>query len=91
MPCLVALIALISPRLAIIVVWLFTTWLDRAYDQWLIPVIGFLLLPWTTLAYAAMYVLGPRGVEGLEWAIVVIAFLADIGVVAGGRRGRRRL
>jgi hypothetical protein len=86
MPCLVAVLALISPRLALVAVWLFTTWLDRAYDTWLIPVIGFLLLPWTTLAYAVAWVAGPRGVDGLAWLIVVIGLLIDIGAVGGSRR-----
>ena len=34
MPCFAALVALISPRLAIICVWLFSDILGRAYDSW---------------------------------------------------------
>ena len=54
MPCLVVLLALISPRLAIFALWLFSNVLDRAYDSWIVPLIGFFVLPWTTLAYAGM-------------------------------------
>jgi hypothetical protein len=89
MGCLVALLALISPRLALFVLWLFSNLLDRAYDDWIVPLLGFFLLPWTTLAYAVMWSAGNRGVDGFEWFIVGLAFLFDLGSWAEGRRGRR--
>ena len=89
MGCLVLLFALISPRLALIATWLFSNVLERAYDGWLVPVVGFLLLPWTTLAWAWMWKTG-RTVEGWEWIVVVLAVLIDLGALGGGskRRGR---
>jgi hypothetical protein len=78
MGCFVALFALISPRLALFFVWLFSDWLSRAFDSWVVPLIGFFLLPWTTLAYAAMYMLGTNEVSGFEWFIVILAFLVDL-------------
>ena len=53
-------VAFISPRLAIIVVAIFSDILSRAYDSWFLPLIGFFLLPWTTLAYAVMWDVGTR-------------------------------
>jgi hypothetical protein len=88
MGCLVALFALISPRLALFAIWLFSNWLDRAFDGWIVPVLGFFLLPWTTLAYTVMWVAGTRGVNGFEWLIVAVAVLFDFGSLAEGRRGR---
>jgi hypothetical protein len=44
MGCLVALVALISPRLALFVLWVFGDVLGRAYDSWIVPVLGFFLL-----------------------------------------------
>jgi hypothetical protein len=85
---LVALFALISPRLALFVVWLFTDWLGDAYDSWVVPLIGFFLLPWTTLAYAAMWVAGGNEVNGFEWFIVILAFLADLSSYFGGSKAR---
>jgi len=85
---LVALLALISPRLALFVIFLFSDMLSRAFDSWLLPLIGFFLLPWTTLAYAVMWDTGTRDVNGFEWFIVVLAFLADLASYAGGRRYR---
>jgi hypothetical protein len=88
MPCLVALLALISPRLALVALFLFSNILDRAYDSWLLPLVGFFLLPWTTLAYAVMWELGTAKITGLEWFVVILAFLADLGSYAGGRSYR---
>jgi len=88
MPCLVLVLALISPRLALIAVWLLSNWLERAFDGWLLPVLGFVLLPWTTLAYAAMYTYGANEVTGFEWALVAFAFVVDLGALGGSRRRR---
>ena len=86
MPCLAALVALISPRLALVLLFLFSGLLDRAYDGWLLPLLGFFLLPWTTLAYALMWDVGTRSVGGFEWFIVILAFFADLASHAGGGR-----
>ena len=69
--------------------WLFTDLLSRAFDGWIVPFLGFFLLPWTTLAYAVMWSTSD-GVDGLEWFIVVLAFLFDLGAYANGGRRRPR-
>jgi hypothetical protein len=76
--CLVILLALVSPRLALFALWLFGDLLSRAFDSWLVPLLGFFLLPWTTLAYAGMWS-SSNDVVGFEWFIVVLAFLIDLG------------
>jgi hypothetical protein len=87
MGCLVALFALISPRLALFVIWLFSDLLSRAFDSWIVPLLGFFVLPWTTLAYAAMWDSGHR-VSGFEWFLVIVAFLFDVGAYDRGRRAQ---
>jgi hypothetical protein len=87
-PCLAAVLALISPRLAIIALWLFSDILSRSMDSWLLPLIGFFILPWTTLAYAVMWDVGTNDVTGFEWFVVGLAFLADLGSYVGGKRAR---
>jgi hypothetical protein len=53
-----------------------------------LPLLGFVLLPWTTLAYAvAQNEFG--GLHDLGLILVVLAVLADIGVLGGGARQRR--
>jgi hypothetical protein len=83
--CLVLLFALISPRLALVATWLLSDLLGRAFDSWLVPVAGFLFLPWTTLAYVWMW-RSAEMVEGLEWFLVGFAALIDVGAVFGRRR-----
>jgi hypothetical protein len=85
--CLPVLLAFISPRLALFVVWVFSNLLSRAYESWIIPLLGFFLLPWTTLTYAAMWDWGSGNhVHGIEWFFVILAFLADLGSYAEARR-----
>jgi hypothetical protein len=88
MGCLVALLALISPRLALFALWLFTDLLSDAYDDWILPVLGFFFLPWTTFAYAVMWWAGDDRVTGFEWFLVILAFLVDLGSWAHGNRQR---
>lgn len=89
MGCLLVLFAFISPRLALFAMFLFSDLLSRAFDSWAIPFIGFFLLPWTTLAYAAMWGVGTNKVSGFEWFIVVLAFVVDLGAYANRDRARR--
>ncbi len=86
--CLVALGALVSPRLAIFLVWLFDR--DRmsaAFDSFWVPLVGFFFLPWTTLAWAVAY--APiRGVTGFGWFLVLFAFVVDVMSYVSGRQAR---
>jgi hypothetical protein len=88
--CLLVLVGLFSPRLAIFLLAIFTNDLSRAFDSWLVPLLGFFLLPWTTLVYTLLWTTS-RHVNGVEWVLVAVAFLLDVGVIGGGRgRFRRR-
>jgi hypothetical protein len=87
--CLIVLIGMISPRLAIIVLWLFTDILGRAYEEFWIPLIGFFLLPITTLVYALVY--DPiEGINSFGWLLVIIAVALDLGAYGGSSRRRRK-
>lgn len=93
--CLLVLAASISPRLAIFFLWLLTNRMTVAFDRFWIAAVGFFVLPWTTLAWAAAYAPG-HGVRGFGWILVVVALLVDLSTHAGsaearrGRRNRRR-
>jgi len=89
MACLVVLLAFISPRLALFAICLFSDLLSDAFDSWFVPLLGFFLLPWTTLAYALMWAASTNEVTGFEWFIVILAFLADLGSYASRGRARR--
>jgi hypothetical protein len=51
-------------------------------------VLGFFVLPWTTLVYAIMWDVGTHAVTGIEWFFVGLAFLGDLGAYGGTARGR---
>jgi hypothetical protein len=89
MPCLVVLLAFISPRLALFAIFLFSDLLSRSFDSWFVPLLGFFLLPWTTLAYAVMWSTSSNQVSGFEWFIVILAFLVDLGSYASRGKTRR--
>lgn len=89
MPCLLALLAIGSPRLVIVLLAVFSNYLGRAYDSAVVPFLGFLFLPLTTLAYA--FAINTRGsIGGIYLILVVVALLSDLGLVGIGSRGRRR-
>jgi len=88
MCCVLALLAFLGPRLVIFLLWIFTNYLSRAFDGFLLPLLGFLLLPWTTIAFAiAQNELG--GANGIGLLVIALGFLADIGVLGGGASRRR--
>lgn len=92
MACLIGCLALLTPRAALALVFVFSNFLERAYSSMVWPVLGFIFLPLTTLAYAAA--INWRGsVSGIWLALVIVAVLIDLGVIGGGgyhrRRGRR--
>ncbi len=61
---------------------------NAAFNNILLPLLGVLFLPWTTLAYVLM---SHGGVQGLQWAVVIFGFLLDIGALgSGGYSNRRR-
>ena len=89
MPCLFAILALAFPRVAIILLWLFTNFFTGVYHGIIIPVIGFLLLPLTLIVYT--YMLNRHMPLGLTQLIVLfIAVVIDLGLVGGGSTYRRR-
>jgi hypothetical protein len=88
MPCLIGLLALVCPRVAIILVIIFSDYLGRAYETWIWPLVGFLFMPLTTLAYA--WAINARGsVEGIHLVVVVVAALIDLGIIGGGASSRQ--
>ena len=88
MGCLLALIGLITPRVVMVFLWVFTNYLSRAFETFLWPLLGFFFLPTTTLAYAvAKNSLG--GFQGWGLVVVVLGVLIDFGLLGGGARGRR--
>lgn len=87
--CAVLLILFLGPRIAMIATAIFSDYLGRAFgESLLLPLMGWLFLPWTTLAYA--FAINSRGeVAGLQMVLVIVAVLLDLGLIGGGAAKRR--
>ena len=97
MGCLIVLLSIITPRVVIVVLWVFTNYLSTAYGSWLWPTLGFFVLPTTTLAYAVAVndlssnnVTGPNEIGVAGVILIVIGVLIDLGLIGGSARSRRR-
>jgi hypothetical protein len=89
MPCLILILILAFPRLALAALFFFSNYLERAYHGILLPLLGFVFLPLTTLAYAWMVNSG-LPVEGVNLLILIVAAVIDAGGLGGGYRRSRR-
>jgi len=89
MPCLLLILVLAFPRLVLLLVFLLSNYLERAYGGLILPLLGFIFLPLTTLAYAWM-VNTHQSLQGVNLIILVIAVLLDAGGWGGGEYHRRR-
>ena len=89
MCCLVSIASMLGPRLAILVWYLVRPerW-QGTFDTWVWPLLGSLFLPWTTLAYVV--VMRNGAVTGVEWVLIVLALLADLGSHGGGYKSQKR-
>lgn len=88
MPCLFLVLGIAFPRVVLALLFFFTRYLDRPYQGLLIPLLGFIFLPLTTLIYAVIINTG-HTVEGFYLAAIVISVVADLGLIGGGARSRR--
>ena len=89
MPCLIVILALAFPRVILAVLFFFTSYLDRAYHGFLVPLIGFIFLPVTTLYYAWLVNSGGTP-NGIYLIFLILAVVIDLGSLGGGARSRRR-
>lgn len=89
MPCLIGCLALSMPRLAIVIVVIFSDYIGHAFDSFFWPLLGFFLMPTATLAYAFAINQG-GGLEGIYLAVFIIAVLVDVGIIGGNARHGRR-
>lgn len=86
MPCLMAVAALMAPRLVILILYFFTAWFRGIFDNLLWPILGFAFLPTTLLWYTAV-----QRWFGGEWSLwpvvgIAVALLIDLSPASGWRR-----
>jgi hypothetical protein len=90
MGCFYFLFALLAPRVLMAMIFLFTHWFAQAYETVFWPLMGFIFMPFTTLAYMAAMLNNGYHVDGFWLVLVVLAVLADLGHNGGGARAVRR-
>lgn len=88
MCCLVLLATGLGPRIALLAWWIFGDKVDVAFDTWIWPFLGLLVLPWTTLCYVIAWS-AVGGVSGAEWLFVALGFVFDVATY-GARSAKSR-
>ena len=91
MPCLLVLVILFFPRVVLVLMFLFTDDLGRAFHHTLLmPLLGFIFLPVTTIVYA-WEINKHLVLEGVNLLWLLIAVIIDVsGWGGGGFHARRR-
>jgi len=86
MPCIFVVLALLTPRLVVALLGLFTHWFQGIFPSLLWPILGFIFLPTTLLWYSAVqhWFAG----QWTLWPIVglVLTLLIDLSPASGRRR-----
>lgn len=89
MACLLVILVAFFPRIALVLLFFLSSFLERAYHGLLIPLLGFIFLPLTTLVYAWMVNTG-HALAGINLIILIVAVIIDLGGWGGGYHRSRR-
>ena len=89
--CLTALVSSFS-RIMLLFAWIARpVMMDAAFGSFIIPCLGFLFLPFTTLMYVFLKQ-GVGTIQGLDWLWLILAVVLDLASVAGaGAANRNRI
>ncbi len=87
MCCLFTVLVFLGPRAGILVWWLLqpARW-NAAFQGFLMPLLGFIFVPWTTIMYVLVF---PGGITGFDWVWLGLGLLADIAWWSGAAARKR--
>ena len=89
--CILSGFLTLAPRLVLLFLWLFSERVSKVFEGILIPLLGFLFLPFTTLAYVFAWN-AQNGISGTAWLLLGGGLLFDIGTYAlSGYANRLRI
>jgi len=91
MPCLVVIVVLGFPRLALVLIWLLTDYTKTAFRTVLWPLLGFFFAPYTTLCYMWAANATHHHIEGGWVFVVVVGVLFDLAAHGSAKRKRTRV
>jgi hypothetical protein len=89
--CLTGIVAGFS-RIALLMAWFARpAMMNAAFGSFIIPCLGFLFVPFTTLMYVIL-IQGVGKIQGLDWLWLVLAFIMDLASIgAAGAANRNRI
>jgi len=88
--CLIVLLALVTPRFVLLVMWLFSNYLNQAFTSGWWGLLGFVFLPTTSIAYAIAqneFTVPDGGLEAAGIIVIVVGVALDLGLLGGSGRG----
>ena len=85
--CLLAFLSLLAPRLVIIGIAIFSEWISMAYETNIWPFLGWLFMPFTTLAYLCAMLNNDHSLAGGWVVLMIVAVIFDLS--SGGHNASR--
>jgi hypothetical protein len=75
---------------AIVLLWLFTNFFSVLHNSLIIPLLGFIFLPFTLIVYTYLLRTSGSAIGPTQLVFLFIAVILDLGLVGGGlsRRGK---
>jgi hypothetical protein len=89
MPCLLVVLSLLFPRIAILLLYFFTNFFTGVFNTVLVPLLGFLFLPLSLLAYTWLTKI-QQPVDAMFLVVMFVAVIVDLGMFETGRRRKSR-
>lgn len=91
MCCVISTLFFLGPRAGLLIWWLVDpSRFSLVYNNLLMPIIGTIFLPATTLTYTFIYKTSFGSLVGLDWVWIIIALMVDLSLYGSGLFSRRR-
>lgn len=85
--CLFAVLLAGAPRLAFVIWWIFQpVRMQATFTNFIWPLLGVILVPWTTIMYVIVF---PGGINGFDWLWLGLSLAVDISTYVGNVRARQ--
>ena len=76
--CLLAFSIALAPRVVLVLAWIFSDRWDLVWQgDWIVPLLGILFLPFTTIMYMLTWTL-TGGIEGWDWMWILLGLFLDV-------------
>jgi len=91
MCCIISSILFLGPRAGLFMWWFFNPGrFSLVYNNLMLPILGTIFLPVTTLTYTLIYKPVYGGPAGMDWLWLGLGFVIDLSLYGGGAYSRRK-